>query len=120
MYDMYIILLRKTAELFGQTRTREIYEQAIERLPQDKIKDACVRFAKMETMLGEVDRARGIYNHASQYCDPQKVNDFWESWRLFEVQHGNEDTFRDMLRVKRSVCRPHTLKCTSMPQRLLK
>mmetsp|Transcript_37540 Transcript_37540/g.86680 ORF Transcript_37540/g.86680 Transcript_37540/m.86680 type:complete len:885 (+) Transcript_37540:71-2725(+) len=103
MYDMYIILLRKTAELFGQTRTREIYEQAIERLPQDKIKDACVRFAKMETMLGEVDRARGIYNHASQYCDPQKVNDFWESWRLFEVQHGNEDTFRDMLRVKRSV-----------------
>merc|ERR1719329_1625703 len=103
MFEMYSILLRKTAELFGQTRTRDIYEQAIEVLPQDRIKDACVRYAKMETMLGEVDRARGIYIHASQFCDPRKEEDFWKTWRSFEVQHGNEDTFRDMLRIKRSV-----------------
>lgn len=103
MFEMYSILIRKTAELFGQTRTREIYDQAIENLPQDRIKDACVRYSKMETMLGEVDRARGIYNHASQFCDPRKEEDFWKVWRGFEVQHGNEDTFRDMLRVKRSV-----------------
>jgi len=103
IYQMYSILLRKTAELFGQTRTREIYEQAIECLPQDRIKDACVRYARMETMLGEVDRARGIYVHASQFCDPRKEEEFWKTWRGFEVQHGNEDTFRDMLRIKRSV-----------------
>eukprot|EP00440_Ansanella_granifera_P025146 gb/GFBE01027317.1/.p1 GENE.gb/GFBE01027317.1/~~gb/GFBE01027317.1/.p1 ORF type:complete len:948 (+),score=285.40 gb/GFBE01027317.1/:1-2844(+) len=103
MFEMYSILLRKTAELFGQTRTREIYDQAIEALPQDRIKDACMRYAKMETMLGEVDRARAIYVHASQFCDPRKEEEFWKVWRGFEVQHGNEDTFRDMLRVKRSV-----------------
>lgn len=103
MYDMYSIFLRKTSELFGQTRTREIYEQAIENLPQERIKDACAKYAKMETMLGEVDRARGIYTHASQFCDPRKEEEFWKVWRGFEVQHGNEDTFRDMLRVKRSV-----------------
>eukprot|EP00930_Biecheleria_cincta_P082485 TRINITY_DN7220_c0_g2_i1.p1 TRINITY_DN7220_c0_g2~~TRINITY_DN7220_c0_g2_i1.p1 ORF type:complete len:957 (-),score=230.22 TRINITY_DN7220_c0_g2_i1:93-2963(-) len=103
MFEMYSILIRKTAELFGQTRTREIYDQAIENLPQDRIKDACVRYAKMETMLGEVDRARGIYVHASQFCDPRKEEEFWKVWRGFEVQHGNEDTFRDMLRIKRSV-----------------
>merc|ERR1719321_2105125 len=103
MYTMYCILLKKTAELFGQTRTREIYDQAIENLPQDRIKDACVRYAKMETMLGEVDRARAIYTHGSQFCDPRKEEEFWKTWRSFEVQHGNEDTFRDMLRIKRSV-----------------
>mmetsp|Transcript_12309 Transcript_12309/g.23159 ORF Transcript_12309/g.23159 Transcript_12309/m.23159 type:complete len:957 (+) Transcript_12309:155-3025(+) len=103
MYDMYSILLRKTAELFGQTRTREIYEQAVENVPQARIKDVCVRYAKMETMLGEVDRARGIYTHASQFCDPRREEEFWKVWRSFEVQHGNEDTFRDMLRIKRSV-----------------
>merc|ERR1719160_1917497 len=54
-------------------------------------------------MLGEVDRARSIYTHASQFCDPRKEEDFWNAWRGFEVQHGNEDTFRDMLRIKRSV-----------------
>jgi len=103
MYNMYGILLRKTAELFGQTRTREIYDQAIEKLPQERIKDACIRYAKMETMLGEVDRARAIYVHASQFCDPRREEEFWTHWRSFEVQHGNEDTFRDMLRNKRSV-----------------
>jgi hypothetical protein len=103
MYEMYTILLRKTSELFGQTRTREIYDQAIEALPQNKVKDCCIKYAKMETMLGEVDRARAIYTHASQFCDPRQEEDFWKVWRSFEVQHGNEDTFRDMLRVKRSV-----------------
>mmetsp|Transcript_59329 Transcript_59329/g.138202 ORF Transcript_59329/g.138202 Transcript_59329/m.138202 type:complete len:886 (+) Transcript_59329:105-2762(+) len=103
MYEMYSILLRKTAELFGQTRTREIYDQAIEALPHARIKDACMKYAKMETMLGEVDRARAIYVHASQFCDPRKEEEFWKTWRGFEVQHGNEDTFRDMLRIKRSV-----------------
>merc|ERR1719265_101502 len=90
MYDMYSILLRKTAELFGQTRTREIYEQAIDTVPQVRIKNVCMRYAKMETMLGEVDRARGIYTHASQFCDPRKEEDMWKAWRAFEVQHGNE------------------------------
>lgn len=103
MYEMYGMLLRKTAELFGQTRTREIYDQAIEALPHNRIKDACVKYAKMETMLGEVDRARAIYVHASQFCDPRREEEFWKTWRGFEVQHGNEDTFRDMLRIKRSV-----------------
>merc|ERR1719401_2043417 len=106
MYEMYSILLRKTAELFGQTRTREIYDQAVENLPQDKIKDCCIRYAKMETMLGEVDRARAIYVHASQFCDPRREEEFWKTWRLFEVQHGKElmgqfepaDTFQGLRR----------------------
>lgn len=28
---------------------------------------------------------------------------FWEVWKKFEVEHGNEETVREMLRVKRSV-----------------
>lgn len=28
---------------------------------------------------------------------------FWKTWHDFEVQHGNEDTFKEMLRIKRSV-----------------
>lgn len=85
------------------TRTREIYEKAIETLKEKDVRDMCMRFAKMELMLGEVDRARGIYTHCSQFCDPRKEKDFWDIYRQFEVQHGNEDTFREMLRLKRSV-----------------
>jgi pre-mRNA-splicing factor SYF1 len=29
--------------------------------------------------------------------------DFWGAWKDFEVRHGNEDTIREMLRIKRSI-----------------
>ena len=63
----------------------------------------CLKFAEMERRLGEIDRARAIYGHASQFCDPRREPGFWQKWESFEVQHGNEDTFKDMLRIKRSV-----------------
>ena len=77
-----------------------------------------LRFAEMETKLGEIDRGRAIYSHASQMCDPRVTADFWQVtivltvlvltiflqvWKDFEVKHGNEDTLREMLRIKRSV-----------------
>jgi pre-mRNA-splicing factor SYF1 len=102
-------------------------------------KDICLKYADLEKRLGEIDRARAIYMHTSQYCNPTDDSDFWKKWNDFEVmiataltclvhdssvllissgpltppfvphrrhlqvRHGNEDTFREMLRVKRSV-----------------
>ena len=146
-------------EYYGATRTRVIYERAIEALPDDKVlfgccvelsclscatlsassfkylrrglaggvrngknrclvakvtqpiccpstpqlKDISLKFAEMERKLGEIDRARAIFMYASQFCDPRVVVSLWREWHKFEVQHGNEETFREMLRVKRSV-----------------
>lgn len=63
----------------------------------------CIKYAELERNLGEIDRARAIYVHASQSADPRSDTEFWSKWNDFEVQHGNEDTFREMLRIKRSV-----------------
>jgi len=101
--EVYNIYLRKAAEIYGVTRTRQIYEKAIETLKEGEARDMCVRFAELETKLGEIDRARAIYSHASQMCDPRTTPEFWQTWKDFEVKHGNEDTLREMLRVKRSV-----------------
>lgn len=57
----------------------------------------------MERKLGEIDRARAIYAHASQFCDPRVNQNFWAEWNTFEIETGSEDTFREMLRIKRSV-----------------
>ena len=62
-----------------------------------------MRFAELETKLGEIDRARAIYSHCSQMCDPRVAGDYWQAWKDFEVKHGNEDTMREMLRIKRSI-----------------
>jgi len=101
--DMFNFYITKSASNFGMPSTRAIYERAIEALPDNEAKDMCLKFADMEKRLGEIDRARAIYGHASQFCDPRTNPDFWAKWHAFEVQHGNEDTFKEMLRIKRSV-----------------
>ncbi|KAK3115575.1 pre-mRNA-splicing factor syf1 [Teratosphaeriaceae sp. CCFEE 6253] len=101
--EMFEFYITKSASNFGLTSTRPIYERAIAALPDKAAAGMCVKFAEMERRLGEVDRARAIYGHASQFCDPRVEAAFWKLWEGFEVQCGNEDTFKEMLRVKRSV-----------------
>ena len=72
-------------------------------LPDKQTAEMCLRFAALERKLGEIDRARAIYAHASQFCDPRINPNFWTEWNNFEIETGSEDTFREMLRIKRSV-----------------
>lgn len=100
---MYEIYIAKAAENFGLAATRAIYERALEVLPDRQTAQMCLRFAALERKLGEIDRARAIYAHASQFCDPRVNPNFWSEWNSFEIETGSEDTFREMLRIKRSV-----------------
>ncbi|KAL8945315.1 MAG: hypothetical protein Q9183_008091, partial [Haloplaca sp. 2 TL-2023] len=101
--EVFTFYITKSATNFGLTSTRSIYERAIVALPDTEARDMCLKFAEMERRLGEIDRARAIYGHASQFCDPRTTPGFWKKWEGFEVAHGNEDTFKEMLRVRRSV-----------------
>lgn len=47
-------------------------------LPDKDVKDMCIQFADIERRLGEIDRARGIYGHAAQFCDPRIEAAFWQ------------------------------------------
>ena len=53
---VFNIYLKKAAESYGVTMTRSIYEKAIEVLEDMEASDMCLRFADMETKLGEIDR----------------------------------------------------------------
>lgn len=101
--DMYRLYIKKVEQYYGVTRTRVIYERAISELRDEMSRAICLEFADMETKLGEVDRARAIYQHGSQTADPKRDPQYWAKWREFEEAHGNEDTFREMLRVMRSI-----------------
>ncbi|CAD6184560.1 unnamed protein product [Caenorhabditis auriculariae] len=103
MHLMYNIYIKKVQEMYGIAHCRPIYERAIAELPEEKSRSMSLRYAQLETTVGEIDRARAVYAHAAEISDPKVHVKFWETWRTFEVQHGNEATVRDMLRVKRSV-----------------
>jgi pre-mRNA-splicing factor SYF1 len=102
-FEMFNIYIKRASDAFGVVYTRQIYEKAIEQLPDDHAVEMCLRYAELERKLGEIDRARSLYSFSSQLCDPRTKPSFWEVWHDFEVKHGNEDTFREMLRIKRSI-----------------
>ncbi|OBZ75733.1 Pre-mRNA-splicing factor SYF1 [Grifola frondosa] len=102
-FELFTIYIAKATANYGLPATRPIYERALEVLPDRQTAEMCLRFASMERKLGEIDRARAIYAHASQFCDPRVHPKFWAEWNSFEIETGSEDTFREMLRIKRSV-----------------
>lgn len=102
-FEMYTIYIAKATANYGLPATRPIFERALEVLPDKQTAEMCLRFAALERKLGEIDRARAIYAHASQFCDPRVNPKFWQEWNSFEIETGSEDTFREMLRIKRSV-----------------
>eukprot|EP00771_Trimastix_marina_P000533 gnl/Trimastix_PCT/1553.p1 GENE.gnl/Trimastix_PCT/1553~~gnl/Trimastix_PCT/1553.p1 ORF type:complete len:878 (-),score=280.43 gnl/Trimastix_PCT/1553:33-2603(-) len=101
--EMYEIYISRAASFYGVTKTRDIYEAAIAKLPDKPARDLCLKYAALEQKLGEIDRSRAIYVHCSRMCDPTADPAFWQRWNEFEIRHGNPDTFREMLRIRRTV-----------------
>ena len=103
VYDVYVA---QAAALFGaHLRTREVYHHAISvgSLPDEDARTMCVRFADLETGLGGVEHARALYVYAAGFSDPGAHPEFWRRWNEFEVAHDDESTFREMLRLKRTM-----------------
>lgn len=102
-YTAYQLFIAKTVKFMGQTATRDIYQSAIQDLDDTAAALMCLDFSKMETSLQEIDRARAILKYGAQMADPRRNEDYWRDWNGFEIEYGNEETFREMLRIKRSV-----------------
>ena len=81
-------------------------------LDTDQILDIGMKFAAIEKKLGEITRSRAILVHLSQFCDPSKpefMEYFWKVWEDFELNNGNEDSYTEMMRTKRSVSARYSL-----------
>jgi pre-mRNA-splicing factor SYF1 len=102
-FTAYQLYIAKTTKYLGLTATRDIYQEAIEALEDTPAAQLCLDFAKMETSLQEIVRARAVLSYGAQMADPRRNPEYWKAWNEFEIAHGNEETFREMLRIKRSV-----------------
>ena len=107
--------------------------QAPHELSDADVRTLGLRYAMLEKKLGEIDRSRAILVHVAPLCDPKRDRDFWTGedlnlnlnsttslpaiflsntllapfifleWKQFEAAHGSEDTFKEMLRIQRSI-----------------
>ena len=104
-FAMYLVYISRCEATYGATKAREVYQKAIESVIDEHVPEMCLRFADLETKLGEMDRARAIIRYGSQVCDEKTAAGaaFWTAWDEFEMEYGNEDNYREMLRVKRTI-----------------
>ncbi|TNV83299.1 hypothetical protein FGO68_gene1183 [Halteria grandinella] len=103
-YEVLNLQIAKSADFFGLSKTRQLFERCFTLLQNGDLIQMGLRFAKLERKMGESDRARAIYQHLSQFCNPRVSEEqFWGIWEKFEVYHGNEDTYSDFMRAKRTV-----------------
>ena len=106
-YTAYQLYIAKTVKYLGLTAARPLYERAIAALEDNPAAQMCCAYAKMEASLQEIERSRTAFIFGAQLADPRRNPEYWQEWNDFEVANGNEETFREMLRVKRgetSIC----------------
>lgn len=99
--EVFEILLQKTLTHFGAPSTRSIYTRALETLPPTKSINFVLKFAQTEKQLHEYSRVRAILQHGAMLQSPSKSQQLWDWWSQFEVENGDKDTYKDMLRWKR-------------------
>ncbi|EUD66070.1 hypothetical protein C922_03540 [Plasmodium inui San Antonio 1] len=99
----YKVFISKVSKSYGVHKAREAFEEAIQTLNDDDAREICLLYIDMEYKLNEYDRVRALYIYTAQFTNPSVHMSFYQDWREFEALHGNEHTFRDMIRIKRSV-----------------
>lgn len=99
--EMYRKYVEKTKQLRGQTAARPVYERAIGELRDKEALELVQEYAGMEAELGEIERARALFVYSASMATGEDA--MWRVWHEFEIQNGDEETFKEMLRVKRQV-----------------
>ena len=75
----YETFIAKVSSYLGITRTRPIYEKAMENFKGKLFILFGLRYAKLEKKLGEIDRARQIFNYLGPMVDPElDHHQFWK------------------------------------------
>ena len=100
-----MITARSCADVLrrGGVICRPIYEAAMQFVPDSRIKDLSVKYADLEMTLGEIDRARAIFQYGSQHSDPGKVGCERQGQRV--RGEGRREYVQEM---RRNQCRRQT------------
>jgi pre-mRNA-splicing factor SYF1 len=94
-YQAYNIYIAKVSSLLGITKTRAIFESAMQKLSEKEVLILGRKYASLEKNLGETDRARAIFTFISQSTDPKDdIKGLWAEWEAFEVECGDKETYK--------------------------
>ena len=78
-YQAFNIYIAKVSKLLGITKTRAIFDAALQKLDEKEVIEIGRKYADIEIKMGEIDRARAIYTYISQFTNPKDDrNGVWQ------------------------------------------
>ncbi|PVU94335.1 hypothetical protein BB561_002632 [Smittium simulii] len=91
------------AESHGNNdKVRDIFSMALDRLGKDHIdQHIFIAFAKFETKLKEIERARVVYKFGLESLPQAKSTSLYNQYVLFEKQYGDQDDIEFVVASKR-------------------
>jgi pre-mRNA-splicing factor SYF1 len=106
---IYKILIVNTIESKGIESVIDVFRDALNVLSvqiSGYISEIISGFVEVEITLGEVENARSILRYAAEnVMEFNKSNEdrlaIWELFRAFELENGDESSYKNMLRLKR-------------------
>lgn len=106
--DTYLAIVFKITALLNDTNeTRITYEKALndDQLKTSSLIKIAKNFIDFETGLGQSARVRSLFKFITKLAAPHNPDMLavWSSWEQFELNNGDEFTFKDMLRHKRAI-----------------
>lgn len=102
LYSSFIRISRSAGDIQA---LRVVYERAIKALADVDQEESLIamstEWAQLEATLGELTRARSLFVHAANQAS--EGSGLWSAWEAMERTHGDQGSYRDMLRLKRAI-----------------
>lgn len=104
-FELYQLLLKSIENIGDNDWKREAYSESVQdkHLTLPQIMQLGLAFISFEITCKELSRARALFKHLVRLKNPNSsvVAQVWSQWQKFELGHGTEETYKDMLRFKR-------------------
>ncbi|KAL7664729.1 Pre-mRNA-splicing factor SYF1 [[Candida] zeylanoides] len=103
--ELYTLLVAKSIQIEDIEGTRAIYESIMSdaALSYPQLVQFAFRFIEFETTNNQFTRVRSVFKYLAGLKPPSESDTVWDKWEAFELTHGDENTFKDMLRFKRII-----------------
>lgn len=106
-YDIYCIIISKLMKFDDKNEVRALFEDSLEdeNLTTSQIIKLGLRFIEFEICNSQFVRVRNLFQYLCRTTSSKNpiLDDVWENWKRFELENGNESTFKEMLRFKRQL-----------------
>lgn len=107
-FELYLSLFNKISVEFKDLEMlRRLLSSAVQdtQLSLPMVVELTLKSATFELEAGQVGRARAFYKHVASLAHPNSraVTPVWTEWTQLESTHGDENTYRNMLKFKKAV-----------------